>query len=780
MPDQTVTQNPPQQPNAMGGAPTSTSSVDGQVTPNQPQPQTGAFPDAVAKVAPGAQDQVPSGQVTNTPNKPSMHARIFDQILKGMTGGDIKIVNPDGSVSSQPSTRASMGKSIVAAALTGLMSPPQYRQGEYGPIRDFQASGAQAFQNGEKLGEEMKQKPQQVSDDVQARKLRTIENNSKLLQLQLASSNLKHTRREQSQTDIDAYVKPFEEYNQQRDASDPQTPNAFLFRGADHEEALKQAKQHGLSEANMIQDGWKPYIDPETHQEDYEPTYAAINPALKNISLTKDVADRLSQMNSQFQNIHEIAGNDIRLPIGLYVSALHDYQALNQTQDIVNRLNKTINGKDAKDIDIAPLVKANRAQLVPGMYKIQQAVAAGHGAEDGENPANILDVLMNNAPQLLKPLGLTTGQAADKVTEFTAKRASALAKAKNEGTPKELADPAQVQNLIDDAGALPNNQGDTVLPILQNKDGVTKADLQKAVIQIAGFKKANQSDQTRNALAGGDPQVIKATAGNIVRGDVNQIEKIGSTRGDARAKLINEIHDQAVGLGLDPTKYTQNYLDTKATMQKEYSDQKGKTPGAQLTSFDAYLGHSAGALDALDAMKDKTLGLTRSPWANTAMDALGKQVTNDPAWTRWKTSLEPVKSEISNFLAAGYAPKADEQASINTILDPHETPARIGEAIKTLAETADTRLASLGKAYAGTMDQTFANLLSPEAAATLKRAGINSKAAAYSGKLPQGWNPQGQLQPLQDVATAKRFVAAAGGDRQRAIDLARANGWQLQ
>jgi hypothetical protein len=754
------------QPRDESSAPTETSN---------PQPNAPRL-NAPLQGGPTTPAPAPQPQPQSQP-QPSMHARIFDKILRGMTGGDIKVVNPDGTVSSYAPSKADMGKSIIAAALTGLMTPPRYEQGAFGPKRDVGAEASDAFNAGRQTMQTAREGPQKMSDEMQARKLTNLQNNAHLMQLQIASANLKHTRREQSSQEIADYMKPFQDYNAERDASDSSTPNAYLFQGMSHEEALKAASQHGMTETNLVQDGWKPYVDPETHQQDYEPTYAAINPELKNVKLSPEVAKRLSDMNSQYANIHETVGGDVRVPVGLYVSALHDYQALTQTQDVLNRLNKTINGDKAKDINLAPIVKANRNQLVPALYKIQQAIAAGHGADDGENPANVLDVIMGNAPQLLKELGLTTGQAADKVTDFTAKRAAELAKAKNEGTSKEAVDDEYKNGLIAATATLPEAQQKDILPILK-QDVVSKREAEKASAMIAGYQKANQSDASRTALAGGSPQEIAKFAHNVVRGDISQIDKL-PTRGDARIKAMGAVHDEAAKLGLDTTKYTDSYLKTKADMQDDYAQRKGKTTGAQLASFDAFLGHTGGAMDALDALKSKTIGLTRQPLINQAMDTVGKQITDTPEWKRWETSLAPVRNEISNFLAAGYSPKEEEQRAINTILDKHETPARISAAIAELAQVADTRLASLGRGYTQTMDNNYPELLSSDALNSMKRLGIKSKAAGFSGKLPYGWDAQGEFQNLTDVNLAKKFVAAAGGDRQRTKDIARANGWIL-
>jgi hypothetical protein len=184
-------------------------------------------------------------------------------------------------------------------------------------------------------------------------------------------------------------------------------------------------------------------------------------------------------------------------------------------------------------------------------------------------------------------------------------------------------------------------------------------------------------------------------------------------------------------------------------------------------------------LDAEKRLEGKTLGLTRSPWLNTKMSELAKQVTNDPDYKAFETSIQPVRNEIENFLAAGYKPSDSEQASINAILSPDETPARITAAVKQLAMTADDRLAAMGKTYTNTMDTNRQGLLSPDSIRTLQKMGIQSKALAYSTPFPRGWQG-GKPTLLTDRATAEKFVKAAGYDRQRAVDLARANGFILQ
>jgi hypothetical protein len=158
-----------QQP--VSGAPT-TLPVPSQPTQNQPTSQPTPVPPSVFPAAqpqpPANNQQQPSDDDSAQP-KPSLHARIFDRILKGMSGGDIKVVAPDGSVQTVPQSRTSMGKSIVAAALTGLMTPTHYRDTPYGPVVDYGNTMADALQRGNAAQQQRQQQAQQLSDEQQAR-----------------------------------------------------------------------------------------------------------------------------------------------------------------------------------------------------------------------------------------------------------------------------------------------------------------------------------------------------------------------------------------------------------------------------------------------------------------------------------------------------------------------------------------------------------------------------------------------------------------------------------
>src|ERR1700691_6459722 len=119
-------------------------------------------------------------------------------------------------------------------------------------------------------------------------------------------------------------------------------------------------------------------------------------------------------------------------------------------------------------------------------------------------------------------------------------------------------------------------------------------------------------------------------------------------------------------------------------MWGDYNSNKKGSTGSQITSFGAFLGHSSAAWDATDNLRKSTCVYQGTPAVNTALKTLNKQFFNSPEWKAYQTSLQPVRQEISNFLAAGYKPSDDDQKNIDAILSDNETPQRIQAAIRQL------------------------------------------------------------------------------------------------
>lgn len=86
--------------------------------------------------------------------QPHPVSRIFDGILRNLSG-PITVTDPvSGERRDVPQTRGMMGKSILAAALSGLMSGPHYRDTPYGPARDSAADIAGGLESWQRVSRE--------------------------------------------------------------------------------------------------------------------------------------------------------------------------------------------------------------------------------------------------------------------------------------------------------------------------------------------------------------------------------------------------------------------------------------------------------------------------------------------------------------------------------------------------------------------------------------------------------------------------------------------------
>jgi len=646
-----------------------------------------------------------------------------------------------------------MAKSIVAAALTGMMTPPVYRNTPYGPARDPQASMASAFKAGADVTAKRQQAAQNLTDSEQARRLMTVQNNANLLQLMTASTHLKHQGLEDLYNSSKEFLSPFETYDTLRDQN---APPAFLNRGMTVDEIFKSG--HKLTDANVVLDGIQPSPDGGI------PLYSIINPALKDVQLPENVTKKLAAINSQFQNIHSITGGNVRIPVTAYISAMHDYDAVTQSERILNTLNAELNGKNAKPIDLAPVVRENR-QLIPGLWALSHPVSAGNTPT--EQPDRLLQAILegDKTGQLLPLLGLNPAQAQQKIDDIQneRKKNAYLAGVGGVGE-KAIAPPTVIDSLRKNIAALPKDDADRLsTDIVPN---MTAGQVEKLTARINETVKTNKE----NAIKQGDPVELTNQANQLINGDLSSVKDLLTSRQNVRSKLDTILWNEASKRGLDPTKYTLSAQQAKSDLFKDYSGASTKI-GASLVSFNTFLGHEADAIQA-----NKNWVRSGSPLVNRPLSWLETNAANDPDFLRFKTSLLGPAKEYMSFLNANRAEHEADIASMDKVLDPNSTPLAALTALKELARTADIRAAALGQKYLDSVGATYP-VITPQSAGTLKALGIDSQAAPLSVPLPRGWQ-NNQATPITKE-TAAKFFAASGGNKDAAMNLAKQNGWSF-
>lgn len=744
--------------------------TDDDHQPLSVQPMT----DATANPNPGP---APAAQQ----NKPHPLAGALDAVLKQATGGDVYYTDPQGNRKLSPQSRGNLGKTLIAATLAGMLAPDSYRQTPYGPVRDYNATAGNAAGAASEVIQKRRDTVQKLSDDQQSRKLMTIQNNSHLIALQSASARMKHENQEQNAAAVETTLTPFKEYESTRDQNDPKTPKAFMAQGLTHNQVLAKGPDgkpsHNLTDSNVIQDGWIEKYNEETKQMEPEPTYAVLNPDLKDIQLPPQVTDMLSKTNSQWKDIHAVVGGSVRIPVNAYVSAMHDYSAVMQGQKVLESLNESVNGKDAKELSVDAVAQAARmsrdkgTNLLPALYQLSHAVAGGNLPEDGQRPDNLIHTLLTspNSVELLKLIGLTPEEASKKADAINNERVKANALAKEGGIgDKSPAPQEQVDATMKAVKTLPPDEQQALMGDF-NPNGPTVGELKHINDKV---QSAMQANKTRDIQAG-DPVVLQQTANNMIEGDTSGIKDMTTTRSNVRAKFDNILQTEARRRGLDPTRYTVSATQAKSDMYKEFSGTSTKT-GANLLSFNTLLGHVAEGIDANDKW-----ARSNSPITNHAISWIAKNATNDPDFKRFQSDIIAPAKEYMNFLNQNRAEHEQDIKSLSSILDENSTPQGALVALKEFMRTADIRAAQYGQKYLQTVGTTYPVVNGSSIAALDRILGPGqSLSAKVSRPIPRGWQ-NGQATPLNDRRVLSGIFEAAGRDPEEARRIARENGWVI-
>src|SRR6266496_341261 len=709
-------------------------------------------------------------------------AGALDAVLKNATGGDVYYTDPQGQRKLAPQSRGTLGKTLIAATLAGLLAKDEYRQTPYGPTRDYTGTAGNAMEASQGVTEKMRQAPQKLSDEAQTRKLMTIQNNSNLLALQSASARLKHANQQENAAAVETTLAPFKDYESLRTSNnDPSQPPAFVSQNMTSDQVLAKGPDgkpsHKLTDSNIIQDGWIQKWNETTGQMEPEPTYSVLNPDLKDVTLPKNVTEMLNKINSQWQDIHKIVGGTVRVPVNAYVSAMHDYSAVMQGQQVLDTLNKTVNGKDAKPLTVEAVAAAARASkdkgmnLLPALMSLTHAVAGGNLPEDAQRPDNLLHTLLTspNGGELLKLIGITPEEAGEKADIINAERQRKLALAKEGGigdkSPADAGKVADLPRMAESLGLKPEQT--ELLTSKGNTAGMTQGEYKEAVNKI--IAQANTNNE--QAIKAGDPAQLQTTANNMIEGDTSSVKDLLTSRQNVRDTFNNVMQNEARKRGLDPTRYTLSAQQARADMYKDYSGASTKI-GSQLNSFGTLLGHVAEGYDASEAWIRSGSELVNKP-----LGWLAKNATNDQNFKRFQADIIAPAKEYMSFLNQNRAEHEQDIKSLEGVLSDQTTPAGAITAFKSFAKTADIRAANLGQKYLQAVGTTYP-VVNPTGVAILDRllGKGKSQAAAVSKNIPRGW-ANGSASPISDPNLLQTIFQAAGNDPATARQVAKENGW---
>jgi hypothetical protein len=359
-------------------------------------------------------------------------SKIFNGILKTMSGGPIVVTDPTtGARREVPQTKSQMGRAIVAAALAGLMTPTQYRNTPYGPVADPGNTMAAAGQAGSDFQQKRHDQAQQLTNDQQAAKLMTFQNNAKLVQQAAAMAHQKHeVLQDTVQRNQDVFMKPLLEFDKNRPADMPDS--IFLNKGMTSQQVFDSG--HSLTDNNVIMDGYTTKPNPQTGVLEDEPTYAIVNNKA-NLRLPKEVTDELGKFNKSYAKAFDLTGGNVTVPINAYMDAVHTANTLTSVESFLNRAQTEIDPKAKGNINLAAAYKANPVAMQPAIDATEKSLAAGNGnTNEGGSVDTVIRAIRStpNGSQLLQLLGKP--EDVDKWIEDTGNaRIAAQARAKAEG-----------------------------------------------------------------------------------------------------------------------------------------------------------------------------------------------------------------------------------------------------------------------------------------------------------------------------------------------------------
>ncbi len=316
----------------------------------------------------------------------SYRARIFDHILSTMSPPmRVNDVDAQGNaiVREVPRSHGTLGKSIIASVLAGMLSPTadQYMSNPYGAVRipnpmGDMAAGAQGYKNDQQA---QQAKMQGRIDERTARAAQVLQNNLNTYHIATAAQNLQTEQQQKLVSDGEPMLKALREFDaQNNDATQPRFVKASGVTGQDVME-----KYHTLKE-NAILDGYVPALDANGNQIkhngmiQYTPTFTVIDPEAM-IKLSPELKEQLSPRIPGFSKVPD--GTPIKLKALL--PKLHQIQYSSIAQGMFTNLGKMAEDNGAKSVDVAGLMKDPRVSAV-----FDQIIGL-----NGHDPDEVIDAL---------------------------------------------------------------------------------------------------------------------------------------------------------------------------------------------------------------------------------------------------------------------------------------------------------------------------------------------------------------------------------------------------
>lgn len=746
--------NPPQQPNAMGGAPTTTQDVTGGITPNQPttptQPTTPNQPvpnqnqpTQAAMPAPAAQPATPK----------SLHESIYAHVLNTLRGQPMFVNRTDDQGNTTrvevPNSRQSLGKSILAGALAGMFAPGDTQtETPFGPRFDASKAIAVGGQAGVALQNQRQAQAQQQEDQAFARKQLVMKDNIDMVHQALAMAAQNHAMLQSTvdsnQKGILASAAQYDNELSAADANDP-SKKAIIGSKMNHEQALAALNGHWSDQLAVV-DGVKNTRNPQTGVWEPEPLYTILNPNI-NLKMTKEQADDFSRYNPAYKGLADKVGEDnLKLALPRYLADTHSYNSLRQFEPIAERVQDAL--PDSEGLNLAALTSGKDGKAVKDAVLDVENAMAQHG-----DISSVLHRLQGSAggALILKDMGITD----EDINDYTNKQLAAQQELLNKNPGKKPVDPAKIQGLPALATSLGLDKPQTEAALAKVPTTVDEYDTVVKGMQDQANK--NRDFAASKEKESGNPKDIDTLSDQLLQpNNLTTMRDIG-TRGTQREAIIAEASRKAKARGIP---FDSGLINERVDFAKSYFDPKGKD-SMNRRSLNNLVQHSGNLAELNHGVESRA--------ANTAMNAIESQFGNE-AYQKFLTETAVVKDEVTNYFAGGFAPNKEQKATWDRILANEATPNQVEAFVKTIIPEAAIRLDSTAEQFKEVMGYDDPNLVYPATKAAAQKLGLDKIFAKYrsggqlSQNLPatQPYTPVAGDRPINKGGKVVGYLSADG------------------
>jgi len=215
-----------------------------------------------------------------------------------------------------------------------------------------------------------------------------------------------------------------------------------------------------------------------------------------------------------------------------------------------------------------------------------------------------------------------------------------------------------------------------------------------------------------------DDAMIAEAARNIVANprDMTSPKTISSLRGDQRMRLFNEIKRISPDFNVGNIERQIKFLDT-------YENPAGRA-AINRSSMNNILMHAADLSVVNETYRRSNLRLV-----NTAISEIAKQ--GGTTWSQFMTPLQVLKDEIALYFAGGYAPKGQQQAAWEQIVNDKATPSQVEQFAKDIIHVGLRRADTANEQFKTMMGYDDPNLITPEAVRAAQRLGLRDEVKKY-------------------------------------------------